>query len=77
MTYRSRKVEAGHYAVVASDGTVVANIVLTGRPGVDNYPWEWYFTDTPHAPTAPRLLGTSDTKSAALDRVLTMLKEDA
>ena len=23
-------------------GSEVANVVMTGRPGVDDYPWDWY-----------------------------------
>ena len=24
------------------DGSPVANAAMTGRPGTDNYPWDWY-----------------------------------
>jgi hypothetical protein len=68
--YRSQKIEAGSYRVVNPDGTTVATITLTGRPGVDDYPWDYVIHDdrvTKHS------CGVTDSKSAALDRVLTLL----
>ena len=70
--YRSKKREAGNYEVVSSDGTVVATIVLTGRPGVDNYPWDYAIVDE-RAADHGRMFGVTDTKAAALDKIRTML----
>lgn len=70
--YRSKKREAGNYEVVSSDGTVVATIVLTGRPGVDNYPWDYSIMDE-RAAKYGRMFGVTDTKAAALDKIRTML----
>lgn len=47
MTYRTltrKKIRAGEYALFDGD-KLIAYVSLTGRPGVDNYPWEWHLVE--------------------------------
>jgi hypothetical protein len=70
VTYRSQKVEAGSYRLVDPNGTIIATISLTGRPGVDDYPWDYVIHDDRITRNST---GVTDSKSAALDRVRTLL----
>lgn len=47
------------------NGNIIATAVLSGRPGVDNYPWEWY-TDSD--------TGVTDSLNAAKEKVEASLK---
>lgn len=35
------KVGEGHYAIIDENGFLIGDAARTGRPGVDNYPWNW------------------------------------
>ena len=57
------------------DGTEVARVALTGRRGVDHYPWDWYFTDAGEARRRPgaRTSGVTDTLRSAKEQVAYLL----
>lgn len=38
---KRKKVGNANYDILDDSGAVVGNAVRTGRPGVDNYPWNW------------------------------------
>ena len=61
---------------ILRDGQVIATAYCTGRPGVDNYPWNWSLADG----VAPRTIliggrhrskesGRADTLRSAIDQV--------
>lgn len=63
-----KKIEAGSYALVdadAPDANVLARIDLTGRPGVDAYPWDWHVVGDPVE--GRRATGVCDTMRCAVD----------
>lgn len=63
-----RKIEAGSYALVdadSPDANVLARVDLTGRPGVDNYPWDWMLVGDPVEGRRPS--GVADTMRSAVD----------
>lgn len=41
--FRWEKVQAGYYVLTNYENgrSTMAKAVLTGRPGVDDYPWDW------------------------------------
>jgi hypothetical protein len=73
MKIKMTKVVAGDYDITL-DGAAVGKVVLTGRPGVDNYPWEWWI-DTAAVPLEGRPQGTTDTKGAAVDKVTHLIEQ--
>lgn len=60
-----------------TSGEPVGVAVLTGRPGVDNYPWDWYLTDAGEKLVPPEVTanrrwhqsGVSDTLRASKDMI--------
>jgi hypothetical protein len=48
-------------------GERVAEAVMTGRRGVDNYPWDWYTVSGP-----PMASGAADTLRSAKDMIATV-----
>lgn len=53
------------------DGQRIADAVLTGRHGVDDYPWDW----SVRFPTTARSVGVSSTLRHAKDYVDTAWKQ--
>ena len=52
----------------------VASVVLTGRTGVDNYPWDWYLAEGVESRTR-RSAGPTDTLRSAKWAILDALGE--
>jgi len=58
-------------------GVRVAEAAMTGRQGVDDYPWDWYLTDAGEAlaytDRGRRSVGPTDTLRAAKEHVYALL----
>lgn len=73
-----RKKFGSYYAVL--DNRIVAEADCTGRPGVDDYPWDWALTrdgealrKQPDAPGISRGMGAADTLRSVKNNVAWLL----
>ena len=64
------KLAAGAYEVVAGE-TTLGYVNRTGRPGVDDYPWEWYLAHGIESQLLTgRATGLTDTKAGSVELVM-------
>jgi hypothetical protein len=71
--YEAQRLEQSdpYHSVIAR---TVGYVTLTGRPGVDNYPWDWYLAPNVHS-IGHRESGVSDTLRSGKAYVLAALGE--
>jgi hypothetical protein len=60
-------------------GVRVAEAAMTGRAGVDDYPWDWFLTDSGNGMQthSGRTVGAADTLRSVKESVLTVLRPRA
>ena len=88
MTSHERAIEVGWHREPTADGTPkwyaemggvrVAEAVMTGRSGVDNYPWDWSLTNAGEGLKRGqgRTGGVADTLRSVKDKVLNLLTQE-
>jgi hypothetical protein len=74
MKLKRKKVADRTYELIDTEvGDVVARVSMTGRYGVDDYPWDWSLTDetVEFGDSGFKTSGVTDTLSAAIDFIET------
>jgi len=69
---RNKIGEASYNIVETESGTVLGHTVRTGRPGVDNYPWNWSVDFK--TVDGSRTIGSADTLRAAFEYIINAVR---
>jgi hypothetical protein len=72
--YEAQRLEQSD-AYHATIARTVGYVTMTGRPGVDDYPWDWYLAPAVHSPAGVREAGVSDTLRSGKAYILAALGE--